>query len=45
MAESKGFASPSLPKVKTKDELLLMLNKIKIEGGNKSEDVKLEDWH
>ena len=35
----------NLPKVKTKDELLLMLNKIKLDGKNKSEDsMKLEEW-
>ena len=35
----------NLPKVKTKDELLLMLNKIKLDGKNKNEDsMKLEEW-
>ena len=35
----------NLPKVKTKDELLLMLNKIKPVGKSKNEDtMKLEEW-
>ena len=35
----------NLPKVKTKDELLLMLSGIKRDGKNKNEDtMKLEEW-
>jgi len=42
-SDSRGF--PSLPKVKTKDELLMMLNKIKKDDSSmKHEEMKLEDW-
>ena len=43
--ESPKESLPSIQKAKTKDDLLLMLNKIKIEDGSpRGADVKLEDW-
>ena len=43
--ESPKESFPSIQKSKTKDDLLLMLNKIKIEDGSqRRQDIKLEDW-
>ena len=45
ITESPKESLPSIQKAKTKDDLLLMLNKIKIEDGSqRGADVKLEDW-
>ena len=42
-SDSRSF--PSLPKVKTKDELLMILNKIKKDDSTlKHDEMKLEDW-
>ena len=42
-SDSRSF--PSLPKVKTKDELLMMLNKIKKDDSTlKHDEMRLEDW-
>ena len=43
--ESPKEGFPSIKKVKTKDDLLLMLNKIKIEDGSeRRQELKLEEW-
>ena len=44
-SESPKEGLPSIKKVKTKDDLLLMLNKIKIDDGpERRQELKLEDW-
>ena len=43
--ESPKEGLPSIKKVKTKDDLLLMLNKIKIDDGpERRQELKLEEW-
>ena len=44
-SESPKEGLPSIKKVKTKDDLLLMLNKIKIdEGPERRQELMLEEW-